>query len=110
MQHGLLFRRLPEGGRPTRTICFDGQSIEARDGDSVAAALLAAGITQTRTTAVSGAPRAPYCLMGICFECLVEIDGVQNVQACMVEVAEGMVIRSMQGAPGVSDSPEDCGE
>jgi len=100
------FRRLPDIQSATVTFSFDDQPLEAHQGDSVAAALLAAGKTQTRTTAVSGAGRGPYCMMGICFECLVEIDGVQNLQGCMVEVAEGMDVRSMRGARRVSEPTE----
>ena len=84
-------------------VCFtcNGQVIEARAGDSVATALLMAGIDSTRDTAVSGDARAPYCMMGVCFECLVEIDGVPNQQACLVPVSEGMSVRRQQGAPQV---------
>ena len=67
-------------------------------GRSVAAALLAAGVARFRATPVSGAPRAPFCMMGACFECLVEIDGVPSRQSCMVEVKAGMRIRSQEGA------------
>jgi D-hydroxyproline dehydrogenase subunit gamma len=52
----------------------------------------------TRTTPVSGSPRAPYCMMGVCFECLMEIDGIANRQACMVRVRPGMRITRQQGA------------
>jgi predicted molibdopterin-dependent oxidoreductase YjgC len=72
------------------TIWFDDRPIPARSGDSVAVALLAAGITTTRTTAVSGTPRGPYCMMGACFECLAQVDGQANVQACMARVRDGM--------------------
>lgn len=95
------FRRLPDGDRPGLTITFDGMPVEAREGDSVAAALIAAGRPVTRSTPVSGAPRGPYCMMGVCFECLVEIDGTQNLQGCMVQVREGMAVRSMHGARSV---------
>ena len=49
-------------------------------------------------TRVAVAPRAPYCMMGVCFECLLEIDGVANRQACLVTVQPGMKIRSQEGA------------
>lgn len=74
----------------------------ARPGDSVAAALLAAGVTTLRETPVSGTPRAPYCMMGVCFDCLVEIDGVGNRQACLTMVSEGMQVRRQHGARAVS--------
>ena len=84
--------------RPVCHLSFEGQPLEAKAGDSVAAALLATGITQFRTTPATGAPRGPWCLMGVCFDCLVEIDGQANRQACLIPVAEGMGIRRMHGA------------
>ena len=42
-------------------------------------------------------PRGPFCMMGVCFDCLVEIDGVPNVQGCMTPVREGMQVRAIQG-------------
>jgi D-hydroxyproline dehydrogenase subunit gamma len=80
---------------------YEGRDIVARPGDSVAAALLAAGEANLRDTPVSGAPRAPYCMMGICFDCVVEIDGVGNRQACLTPVASGMQVRRQRGARGV---------
>nr|WP_234837438.1 (2Fe-2S)-binding protein [Sinorhizobium meliloti] len=71
---------------------FAGQELELGDGENLAAALLGAGVTPFRYTPVSGAPRDPYCMMGACFECLVDIDGVTR-QACMSEVHAGMVVR-----------------
>lgn len=74
----------------------------ARPGDTVAAALLAAGVARFRATPPSGAPRGPWCLMGVCFECLVEIDGHPSRQACQTLVVEGMRVRRQLGAPAVS--------
>ncbi|MBV8412044.1 MAG: (2Fe-2S)-binding protein [Alphaproteobacteria bacterium] len=91
-----MFKRLVEGGTAV-TLTVDGTPVEARAGDSVAAALLAAGIGHCRTTPVTGAPRAPYCLMGVCFDCLVTIDGVGSRQACLVPVRDGMTVESQQG-------------
>ncbi|MFL2542150.1 MAG: (2Fe-2S)-binding protein [Candidatus Latescibacterota bacterium] len=59
--------------------------------------VLATAPGYTRTTAVSGAARAPYCLMGTCFECLMEIDGVENRQACMTIVVDGMTVNRQNG-------------
>ena len=93
-----MFQRLqPEAANPTVTLMIDGKPIKARAGDTVAAAMLAAGLHYCRTTPVSGAPRAPYCMMGVCFECLVEIDGAPNQQGCLVPVAEGMRIDRQVG-------------
>lgn len=87
----MLKRINPDSGGLIR-FTFAGQSVEARVGDSVAAALLAAGISVFRASAVTGQPRAPYCMMGVCFDCLVDIDGCVNRQACLVPVAEGMLV------------------
>jgi len=92
-----MFRRPPDDRRPVVRITFDGRTIEAREGDSVAAALLTAGVSACRTTPVSGAPRAPYCMMGVCFDCLVTIDGAGNRQACLVRVEEGMAVATQHG-------------
>jgi len=50
-----------------------------------------------RHNAAGGEPRAPYCMMGICFDCLVSIDGTANRQSCQIEVAEGMAVQSQHG-------------
>ena len=68
------------------------------EGASAAAAVLLAGLPAIRETPVTGSPRAPLCLMGVCFDCLAEIDGVPNRQACMVPVAPGMRIARQRGA------------
>ena len=73
------------------TITFDGRPIEARLGESVAAALTAAGITTLRTTR-SDQPRGMFCGMGVCQDCLVEVDGKPNQRACMTKVAGPMVV------------------
>jgi D-hydroxyproline dehydrogenase subunit gamma len=82
-----MFRRVvPEPW----SMVFDGQTVRARDGDSVASALLAAGIRVTRETAVSGAPRGPWCMMGACFECVAIVDGQRGTRTCMTQATEGM--------------------
>ncbi|CAE6937556.1 hypothetical protein R69927_07507 [Paraburkholderia domus] len=102
-----LFKVLPADtpGNATRTVTvtFDGKPLRVPQGASVAAALLAAGVERFRTTPVSGVARAPYCMMGVCFECLVEIDGMANRQSCLVPVAEGMAIRSQLGMRELND-------
>lgn len=82
---------------------FDGVVVQAERGDMLASALLAAGIDHVRQSVVSGSPRAPYCLMGICFECLVTVDGAQNRQACLIEVEDGMTVLSQKGAPTIPE-------
>ena len=98
MQAAPKFTRLPHGNALARvTLVIDGRNVEAREGDTVAAALLDAGLEHCRTTPVSGAPRAPYCMMGVCFDCLVTIDGVGNRQACLLRVREGMRVDVQHG-------------
>ena len=92
-----MFKRSEQGNRPAVQLFVDGAAISAREGDSVAAALLASGRDVRRATAVSGAPRLPYCMMGVCFDCLVTIDGVGNRQGCLVPVTEGMQIEIQKG-------------
>jgi len=92
------FRRLAEPGAASVTLSFEDETLIVRTGDTVAAALLAAGHLAGRDTPVSGAPRGPFCMMGACYDCLVEIDGEPNRQACMTEVAEGMQVRRQRGA------------
>lgn len=91
-----MFKRIHDDAQSVE-LTIDGQSIQARAGDTVAAALLLAGTDYFRTTPVSGAQRAPYCMMGVCFDCLVKIDGVGNQQACMITVRPGMRVERQQG-------------
>ena len=77
---------------------FEGRPLRFRAGETVAGALMAAGITTFRETPVSGAGRGPWCLMGVCFDCLVSIDGRENQRACMVPARAGMQVRRQIGA------------
>lgn len=93
-----MFKRLTEAGAGAAVaLTIDGRTVQARSGDTVAAALLANGLSHCRTTPVSGSPRAPYCLMGVCFDCLVTVDGVGSRQACLVPVRAGMTVETQQG-------------
>lgn len=96
-----MFRRIVEIPE-TLAFTFDGRPLRAAPGDSVAAALLRAGVDAFRTSVVGGEPRGPHCLMGVCFDCLVTIDGVPNRQSCQVDVAEGMRVESQRGARTVA--------
>ncbi len=105
MANGFRFNRSVKQEARLVKIQFEDQIIQACAGESVAAALLANGINFTRTTPISGSARTPFCMMGTCFECLMEIDGIPNRQACMVDVVEGMTICRMRGAsePGYDE-------
>ena len=92
-----MFKELPEPSAVTVTVTVDGRVLSVPATLTAAAAvLLHGGIS--RTTPVSGSPRAPYCMMGVCFDCLMEIDGAPNRQACLVPIADGMRINRQHGA------------
>jgi NADPH-dependent 2,4-dienoyl-CoA reductase/sulfur reductase-like enzyme len=78
-------------------ITFDGREIAARRGETLAAALAAAGVKAFRTTRL-GAPRGLFCGMGVCQDCLVEVDGGPNRRACMIKVDGPLEVR-MQAFP-----------
>ena len=94
-----LFRKLPDDRVhvPMLALTVDGQAITAESGDSVASVLLRLDPPVSRTTPITGSPRAPYCLMGVCFECLAIVDGVASTQTCLVEVGEGMRVQRQSG-------------
>lgn len=83
-------RRLPADVGLT----VDGHPVRATSGQSLYGALVAHGLWHHRRDLVTGGPRAGYCGMGVCFECLVEVDGRPGVRACGTEVGDGMVVRT----------------
>ena len=93
-----MFRTRPDARPATVEVIVEGAPVLVPEGASAAAAVLIAGYAAIRETTVTGAPRGPLCLMGVCFDCLAEIDGVANRQACMVTVAPGMRIARQHGA------------
>ena len=99
-----MFKRLGHREDRAITLFFQGEPIEAREGDTVAAALLAAQIQAFRETPGTGSPRGPYCMMGVCFECLLTIDGEANRQGCQVLATDGMTVERQAG-PRVLISP-----
>ncbi len=103
MAAGFRFKRIQLPSAPELHWVFEGQTLKAVTGDTVATALLANGIDYTRTTPVSKQRRAPFCMMGTCYECLMDIDGVPNRQACQVRVRSGMIVKRMLGARDTSD-------
>jgi len=95
-----MFRLRPDAAlAPVELISVEveDRAIRVPRGASAAAAVLLAGLSSIRDTAVGGGERAPYCLMGVCFDCLAEIDGAPNRQSCMVTVEPGMRIRRQRG-------------
>ena len=101
----LMFRSVMTKTGKTVEFQFEDEIITAIDGDNVATALLKAGKIQFRS-AKKHDTRGPYCMMGVCFECLVEIDGRPNQQACQVMIRDGMQIRRQQAPDLDSDFEE----
>jgi D-hydroxyproline dehydrogenase subunit gamma len=81
---------------PRVVLTLDGRPVTAYEGESVAALLFAEGITATRVTR-GGEPRGVYCGMGVCFDCLVVVDGVPNTRACVTWVRDGMPVERQAG-------------
>jgi len=75
-------------------ISVDGNLIDAYEGETIATALLSAGIRTFRLSPKHKEPRSLFCGMGICFECLVTVDGVHAVRACVTPVADGMRVET----------------
>jgi predicted molibdopterin-dependent oxidoreductase YjgC len=80
--------------RTPLSVTVDGEPVQAFAGESVATVLLANGMRSFRHTARNQEPRGIFCGMGICFDCLVTINGMENVRACMTLVEEGMAIET----------------
>jgi predicted molibdopterin-dependent oxidoreductase YjgC len=78
------------------TLTLDGAAVTAYEGETVATVLLAEGRIATRTTP-GGEPRGVFCGMGVCFDCLVVVDGIPNTRACMTKAREGMDVRRQDG-------------
>ncbi len=103
-----LFKPLPAAQPQTETVSVhvDGAPVCMARQASLAAGLLAAGVTAVRRSPVGGDARAPYCMMGVCFECLVEVDGVPNQQACLIVPQEGMRVRTSGVLPAAAHDSE----
>ena len=83
-------------GRSFTFFC-DGREIAAYPGETVATALLAAGLAVFRRTEKAGEPRGLFCGMGICFECRMEIDGRPNHLGCQTPATPGMRVNTLDG-------------
>ena len=89
---------------------FEECEISCNDGETVASALLASGEIIFRKTTQSSSGRGPYCMMGVCFDCLIEIDGWPNRQACMVVAKNGMRVNRQVGPAKLILSRDTDGE
>ena len=75
----------------------DGERVPAHHGETIAAALLAAGRRAVRRTAGRGEPRGVYCAMGVCGECVMVVDGEPGVRTCVTLAAPGMTVQMQHG-------------
>ncbi len=85
---------MPSRDRADCSIEVDGHVIDARTGQSLASALVGSGAWAIQRNPVSGELRGPYCGMGVCFECEVQVVDLGTVRSCLIEVADGMVVRT----------------
>ena len=87
-----MFRSINNNQSELITIYFEGKALRVQKDLNVATALLEAGTSNFRETTIKNENRGPYCMMGVCFDCLINIDGMDNQQSCMVKVSDGMKI------------------
>ena len=92
-----MFRKLHDQQGAAIALEIDGVAVTAEPGESIAAVLLRQAEPWSRETPVTGSRRAPYCMMGVCFDCLAEVDGVASVQTCLTPVRDGMRITRQLG-------------
>ena len=88
---------MPSPAEPTWTVSLDGRPVLASPGESVGAALTNAGIRSWRTTRRRGRPRGLFCGIGVCYDCLLTVDGRPNQRACLVPVQPGMRLETGTG-------------
>jgi hypothetical protein len=86
---------------PLVEFSFDGAPVTGREGEPIAAALFAAGYRVFRTMPRFGDARGGFCMIGRCTDCMVVVDGIPNVPACLTPVSAGLVVRTQRG-PGES--------
>lgn len=84
-------------GRKKITITVDNKKIEAYEGETIAAALMAADIKVFRTTRIYDEPRGVFCNRGRCTDCIMKVDGKPNVRTCVTPAKDGMNVESIKG-------------
>ena len=88
----------PDHVGPGLGFTFDGRRIHHRPGQTVGAALVEHDILAWRTTRHDGRPRGLFCGIGVCFDCLVTVDGIPNQRACVVLADEVEEITTQSGS------------
>ncbi|KZM49558.1 (2Fe-2S)-binding protein [Labrenzia sp. OB1] len=95
-----MFRKLQSLDEEV-TVYVDGVAVPAEANESVAAVLLRQSPVWARTAPVSCSRRAPYCMMGVCFDCLATVDGIASTQTCLTPVRDGMLVLRQKGRRSV---------
>ena len=98
-----MFKTIEDHDADAIEILIEGTPHRVPANISVAAAALLCGLATVRETPVSGAGRLPYCMMGVCFDCLMKINGQPNQRACQVLVAADMTVERQVGAAEFDD-------
>lgn len=81
---------------PRLQIEVDGEPVDSFEGETIAAAIIASGRRTFRRTARNDAPRGIFCGMGICFDCMMTVNGVPNVRTCVTPVEAGMKVETQR--------------
>lgn len=90
----IMFKRLDEVERGDPVVIYiNGKPVDAYPGETLASAILTAGRDIMRETILSGSPRGYYCGMGVCCECMVELEDGSRVKACQTLVEEEMKVK-----------------
>jgi glycine/D-amino acid oxidase-like deaminating enzyme len=84
-------------GEETLSFTFEGRRVVAHEGETVMAALISQD-ELVHSFAKDGAPRGPYCGMGVCHDCIVTIDGRAGMRGCLTKVTAGMVVQRQPAA------------
>jgi D-hydroxyproline dehydrogenase subunit gamma len=93
-----MFKKMRNDPARHITVWIGTMPVDAEDGEPVASVILRQDTVSTRTSVVSGAARAPYCMMGVCFDCLAVVDGIPSTQTCQLPARNGMRIERQVGA------------
>jgi hypothetical protein len=105
-------RLIPSDGDPIRPapttdlqIEVDGSLVDGIEGQSIAGVLLGSGILAWRTTSVGGRPRGVFCGIGVCYDCLIVVNGLRDVRACQRRAVAGDVVSTQHDPLPASEEP-----
>jgi len=92
----MVSRRLPPTQDPIAPaaadalhIELDGTTVDGLRGQTIAGVLLGSGVLAWRRTSRTGSPRGVFCGIGVCFDCIVTVNGQRDVRACQRRASDG---------------------